>query len=108
MPLIERLDDLWSAEFEENDGTLFRRLFQPGRREKMQEIAAIRNSGLVRDREVFGRWCLDVPYEDLELLKRSTRWRDLGSVDYEIRSRTWRRFMQHPDSAPYRVRERAS
>lgn len=108
MPLITRLDDLWSAQWEESDGTLYRRLFQPGRDEAMRDAAKLRASGIVQDREVLGRWCLSVPYQDLERLKRSTKWRELGSLDNEVRGRAWRRFMKSSDSAPYRVRERAS
>ncbi len=108
MPQVEQLDELWSAQWEESDGILRRRLFQPGRQAAMEEIAAIRSAGVVGDRELFGRWCLSVPYEDMERLKRSVKWRELGSMDTETRHRAWRRFMQSPDSAPYRVRERAS
>ncbi len=108
MPLVEWLDDLWAAEWEESDGILYRRLFQPGRRAVMEETAAIRSAGIVEDREGLGRWCLTIPEEDMEYLKRSVKWRELGSYDTETRHRAWRRFMQSPDSAPYRVREGAS
>ncbi len=108
MPLVTQLDDLWAAEWEETDGILYRRLFQPGRRAVMEETAKIRSEGIVQDRELFGRWCLTIPYEDHERLKRSVKWRELGSIDNATRHRAWRRFLQSPDSAPYRVREKAS
>ena len=106
---IERLTPDWSAAYEWCDMTLTRRLFQPGRRRALEHAATLLREAVVEDREVFGRWCLSIPLEDHEFLTRwSIRWRDLGSSDNTTREKAWRRFLAHPDSRPYRVRERAS
>ncbi len=108
MSRFEQLDDLWWGEFEETDGWLYRRLFQPARREILADNQRLRESGVVEDRELFGRWALQIPMEDWEMLGRSVRWRELHSEDKETRQRAFRKFLKHSDSAPYRVRERAS
>ena len=104
-----RIDELWSAEWEETDGVLYRRLFQPTRNETMRQIRDVRENKLInKDAEPIGRWCLSIPHEDYRRLMRSAKWQELGAPDHETSQKAWRKFLCSPDSAPYRVQERAS
>ena len=104
----QRLDETWSAEYERDGDTLTRRLYQPDRNAVLEDVKAIRDAGIVEDRPFRGRWCLSIPFDDWETLRRHPVWRDLHSVDNATSQAAWRRFLVHPDSEIYRVRDKAS
>ena len=103
-----RLDEVWNGEFDQDGTVLTRRLYQPERHGILSAVKTIRDERVVEDRDFLGRWCLSIPFEDWERLRRHPVWRDLHSVDNATSQAAWRRFLVHPDSAIYRVRERAS
>ncbi len=106
----ERLDEVWAGEYvlDEGESVLHRRLFQPNRSEILENVKRIRTEGLMPHDTVLGRPMVAIPLNDWEALGRSVKWCELHSTDFETSQRAMRRFMQHPDSAPYRLVERAS
>ena len=105
----QRLDDIWGAYYEQSGHTVTRCLVQPERPQVLEAIKTIRNEGIVEDRPgIRGRWCLSIPFADWEWLKRHPKWCELTSHDRDTRHKAWMRFMNHPDSAPFRVRDKAS
>lgn len=85
------------------DGQVTHVLEQPERAALLEIVADTRREP-VADREGLGRWALSVPYEDWLILKR--KYPDLGARDGQIRTRAWQRFIQSPESYPYRMRDR--
>lgn len=105
----QRLDDIWSADYRLDGSVLTRRLYQPSRRAVLEAVKTLRTAGVVQDRDdLRARWCLSIPHEDYEMLRRHPVWCELHSVDNDTSQKAWRRFLVHPDSAPYRVRDKAS
>jgi len=66
--------------------------------------AEVRKEGGVPDRPGLGRLALTIPPGDYQALRRANP--DLASPDGKIRSRAWVKFMQSPESLPYRVRDK--
>lgn len=104
----QRLDEVWTGEYERDGDTLTRRLVQPDRDKILEAVKKIRQEGIVEDRPLRGRWCLSIPFEDWETLRRHSVWKDLHSVDNATSQAAWRRFLVHSDSEIYRVRQNAS
>ena len=108
----QAVDEVFSEEIviDHSENLIHRRLYQPERDATMGAVKDLRNSGMVQDTPTGAnwRWCLSIPYDDLEALRRSVKWCELFAPDRETSQRAWRRFMQSSDSAPYRVRERAN
>lgn len=106
-----RLDETWAGEFERDGDILTRRLYQPERSGILDAVKTIRNERIVQDVKgshmLERRWCLSIPFEDWEALRRHPMWCELHSVDNATSQKAWRRFLIHPDSAPFRVRENA-
>lgn len=105
----QRLDEIWSASYRLDGSVLTRRLYQPSRTAVLEAVKSLRTEQVVEDRDdLRARWCLSIPLEDWEALRRHPKWCELHSGDNDTRQKAWRRFLVHPDSAPYRVRDKAS
>jgi hypothetical protein len=78
---------------------------QPDRAAILHTIERRRLEGIApRDVEGLGRLMLQIPWEDLERLKR--KYPDLASPDGKIKTRAYYRLLASPESMPFRVRER--
>ena len=105
-----RLDDIWAGRFvfDEAEGKVQRQLLQPDRDQRLALMAELRKNDIVPGDSPMGRWCLSIPFWDWERLRRDPKWCELHSPDAETAQRAMRRFLVHPDSAPFRVREKAT
>lgn len=87
----------------EGDGlTVFRE--QPLRPLILDTVAELRKCEPMADREGLGRWALSIP--QLDWLELRGKYPELASHDPVIKSRAYARFINSPESLPYRVRER--
>lgn len=78
---------------------------QPGRELILDTNQRLRNEDLItKDRPGFGRYALNIPFEDYVALQ--AKYPELASNDPLVKSKAYHKFMQSPESLPYRVRER--
>ena len=76
---------------------------QPMERLILETNAELRKCEPMADREGLGRWALSVPF--LKWVELRRKYPDLASTCAEVKSRAWLRFINSPESAPFKVRE---
>jgi hypothetical protein len=74
----------------------------PGLRTDLNQLAEMRKNEC-KDMEGVGRWGLSIPDPIMPILKEY--WPEMFQEDTELANRAWLRFMQHPDSARFRVQQ---
>jgi hypothetical protein len=98
----DELDPI-TVQLVEEQGTLVSDWRQAGRRQLLDGIQTVRQDRLAR-KMPWGEPSLEIPVVDLHFLKKANP--DLESLDGEIKTKAWKKFLASPESLPYRVRGR--
>lgn len=97
-------DGVTFAQWRVEGGQIVRETRQPSRRPILAELQEIRKeAGALRPLSFMG-WELCIPEADYWPLL--AKYPELKSLDAEIKTRAWRRFMASSECDPYRVRDR--